>query len=316
MIKKINYPIVSVVIPVFNGSRYIKNAIESALNQKEMEYLEILVVDDGSTDDTAIILKSYLEQKKIKYFYKKNNGAASARNFGIIKAQGKYISFLDADDFWDKYKTVLQLNAAMDNPKSVILSDVLRFTETNSNISTFGKTSPPPYNNRSSYLKSLFFLKNNEMANFHSALVAKEALLNVGLYDETLGTAEDWDLWIRLAFKYSFANISKPLLYYRKHQDSQTKSYALISTFQNQLKVVNKNCNLSMLDNLDLNKAVLERCKEFSQILENRRSINGLLKIVIKLVKNKKTLHYKGTVLFICECALKICKIIIRNRGR
>lgn len=90
-------PRISVIIPTYNGSLYIAEAIESVLNQTYTEY-EIIVIDDGSTDNTCLVLKPYME--KIRYIYQENQGVAIARNHGIQEASGELIAFLDADDFW------------------------------------------------------------------------------------------------------------------------------------------------------------------------------------------------------------------------
>jgi len=91
---------VSVIIPTYNRSKMVKDAICSVLDQTESD-LEIIVVDDGSTDDTCSVVES-LNDRRITYFYKTNGGPASARNFGLSKVKGKYIAFLDSDDYWPK----------------------------------------------------------------------------------------------------------------------------------------------------------------------------------------------------------------------
>jgi len=105
--RKVNRPTVSVIIPTFNRSGYITEAIESVLNQTYKD-IEIIVVDDGSTDDTAERLKPY--EEKIRYIRTENGGPASARNAGMKEARGKYVSFLDSDDLYYPYKTELQVN--------------------------------------------------------------------------------------------------------------------------------------------------------------------------------------------------------------
>ena len=90
-------PRVSVIIPTYNCDRFLPEAIDSVLMQTYQDY-EIIVIDDGSTDQTCQVLESY--QNKIRYFYQENQGSAVARNLGIKQAQGEFIAFLDADDFW------------------------------------------------------------------------------------------------------------------------------------------------------------------------------------------------------------------------
>jgi glycosyltransferase involved in cell wall biosynthesis len=101
-------PLVSVIIPVFNGEKYLGEAIESVLVQNDFR-LEVIVVDDGSTDDTAKITESF--GSSVRYYYQKNAGAGAARNHGIILARGEFFAFLDADDFWLEKKMLLQWRA-------------------------------------------------------------------------------------------------------------------------------------------------------------------------------------------------------------
>jgi len=100
-------PIISVIIPTYNSAKYLPEAIESIFNQN-YERLEIIIVDDGSTDNTTEILVPY--QDRVIYHYKENGGPASARNFGLEMAQGEIIGFLDADDIWPSNKLSLQLS--------------------------------------------------------------------------------------------------------------------------------------------------------------------------------------------------------------
>lgn len=103
--------LVSVIIPVFNGGRFLNQAIESVLNQTYKNF-EIIVVDDGSNDNSAEIAKSYCD---VIYIYQENRGVASARNNALSKVRGDFIAFLDADDFYPKDKLEIQINHLKDN---------------------------------------------------------------------------------------------------------------------------------------------------------------------------------------------------------
>ena len=98
-------PLISVIIPVFNGDKYLGEAIESILSQNDFR-LEVIVVDDGSTDDTAKVVESF--GSSVRYYYQMNAGPAAARNHGITLTQGDFFAFLDADDLWTKEKTKRQ----------------------------------------------------------------------------------------------------------------------------------------------------------------------------------------------------------------
>jgi glycosyltransferase involved in cell wall biosynthesis len=105
-------PLVSVVIPVYNAARYIAEAIESVYAQN-YESLEIIIVDDGSTDDTSAIIRSF---KNIRYVWQENQGVASARNTGITESKGELIAFLDADDYWAPGKLNIQVGCLLMHP--------------------------------------------------------------------------------------------------------------------------------------------------------------------------------------------------------
>lgn len=93
---------ISIIIPAYNAADYLVQTIESVLNQTYSDF-ELILVDDGSTDRTCEIIKDYQgKDARIKYFYKENGGVSSARNLGLQKATGDFVSFLDSDDLWDK----------------------------------------------------------------------------------------------------------------------------------------------------------------------------------------------------------------------
>ncbi len=107
-------PLVSIIIPCYNKVQYVSDAIESALNQTYSN-IELILVDDGSTDNTCEIIKKYqVEDARVRYFYKENGGVSSARNYGIRQAQGEWVQFLDADDWLNKDKINFQLKYSVD----------------------------------------------------------------------------------------------------------------------------------------------------------------------------------------------------------
>ena len=118
-------PLVSVIIPTFNSEKYISDTIISVQNQTYKNW-EMLLVDDGSTDETQTIITSFLTDKRIQFYsLEKNSGTGVARNLGVSKAAGKYISFLDADDLWKQKKTG-KANQFHANAKTTIYFFVLR----------------------------------------------------------------------------------------------------------------------------------------------------------------------------------------------
>jgi glycosyltransferase involved in cell wall biosynthesis len=112
-------PLVSVIIPVYNGDRYLGEAIESVLRQS-YQPLEVIVVDDGSTDTTATVARQF--GAAIHYLYQENGGTAAARNLGIQRSQGSFLAFLDADDLWLENKLELQMGAFAEQPTLELVS--------------------------------------------------------------------------------------------------------------------------------------------------------------------------------------------------
>ena len=182
-------PTVSIIMPVFNGARFIREAIESALNQTFKD-LEIIVIDDGSTDDTKILLEDWIKEGKIRYLYQENRGLAAARNTGINLAQGRYIKFLDCDDFLYPDQIKLQVEQLQGADKLISISDSC-FLRPN------GKVVACEYYPADEERQLASFFEYNP-APVHAYLTPKAMIQEVGGFDESFKACEDWDLWIRL----------------------------------------------------------------------------------------------------------------------
>lgn len=200
-------PLISVVIPVFNGEKTIQKTIESVLNQTFQSF-ELIIINDGSTDSTFEIV-SKIDNPRLKVFSYLNAGLPASRNRGIKQASGEYISFIDADDLWTKDKLELQLKALQGNPEAAVayswthyIDDSGKFLHPGSYISVSGDV----YAN----LLLVNFLENGS-----NPLIRAQALTEVGGFDESLTSAEDWDMWIRLAARYHFAAVPLPQILYR-----------------------------------------------------------------------------------------------------
>lgn len=210
-------PSVSVVIPTLNRSDWIKQAIDSVLAQTFDDY-EIIVVDDGSTDDTRQVVNELQQNNtSIKYHYQNNRGRSASRNIGIYLAQGKWIAFLDSDDLFMPDKLKIQFTALQSNPEyGMSYSDALAVNEQGRAI-----------NNRPLRLAEftgqiypgLLFLKGT-MITTPTVMARREVLLEVGGFDETMSVCEDLDLWRRIARKYPVLQIRQPLsvIRYRKSE--------------------------------------------------------------------------------------------------
>ena len=207
-------PLVSVVIPTYNHARYVTQAVESVLNQTYPN-IEILVIDDGSTDNTAEVVRPYLS--KIQYIYKQNGGTSSALNRGINQATGKYICWLSADDMFVPEKTAKQV-FQMESDAS------LGFSYTSFTIvDAVGKPGDEIHsfyyeNKRDMVLK----LMEGCFINGSSVMMRKSVLEKTGGFDETLPTAHDYDMWLRLLRNYPCGFLDEQLLKYRWHGENMS----------------------------------------------------------------------------------------------
>jgi glycosyltransferase involved in cell wall biosynthesis len=202
-----NYGSVSVVIPAFNSARYIVEAIEHALNQS-VPPREVIVIDDGSTDDTHERLLPYLS--RIEYRRQANLGVSAARNHGVGLATGDFIAFLDADDVWHPRKLEIQLRTFGGQPDLGLLGT--------SAISWPGEAFVEIDDDAAPSLHPITWLDlavKNRLTT--SSVMARASVLRaVGEFDTQLQGPEDRDLWIRVARLAGVANLEVPLTGYRQ----------------------------------------------------------------------------------------------------
>lgn len=211
--------LVSIIIPTYNAGQYIREALSSALSQNYQNF-EIIVIDDGSTDDTEEIIKKYFIKDNIHYIQTKHSGLASmARNTGLKASKGHYIAFLDADDTWTPDKLKLQIEL-FDEATALVYSD--------GEIIGQSKKNGQKYSDLVKFYKGHVFHKlilKNFIAT-SSVVVKKSALDELGMFSENpkLRVGEDYDLWLRIAQKYKIKYSPKILFSYRIHPDSVTKN--------------------------------------------------------------------------------------------
>lgn len=229
-----NNSLVSVIIPTYNCANYVVGAVKSALNQT-YENCEIIVVDDGSSDNTKEVLTVF--GNKISYIYQTNKGLSAARNTGIKAARGKYIAFLDSDDIWLKDKLKQQLK------KIEGFEDVGIVGCGEYRIDSTGRVSiKSPKNNYHDKTKLFHRLLNDNCitGSGSGVLVRKECFEKVGLFDEELSSAEDWDMWLRIVVYFDVEFTNQPLVLIRVRSDSLCSSINVERMLSNELVVLNK----------------------------------------------------------------------------
>ena len=209
--------LISVIIPTFN-SRYIVEAIQSVISQTYSNW-EIVVVDDGSTEDTEAIIKQCW--KKIKYIRQDNKGPASARNLGVTAANGEFIAFLDADDIWLEGKLDEQLKYMQENPNiGLSYTDYSVFDESGTKCpSAFQLLEADKHRVRT--FRDLIL---HPVVWTSTVMVKRDVFERVGGFDESMSRGEDYDLWLRIAAHGAIDGIPKVLAKYRRHADSLSNS--------------------------------------------------------------------------------------------
>jgi glycosyltransferase involved in cell wall biosynthesis len=182
-------PLISIIIPVYNGAQYIKDAVENVFGQT-YKNIEIIVVDDGSTDGTKEKIEGYIHTNAVKYMDQPNKGLASARNAGIANAQGEFCKFLDCDDILYPQQIELQVRHLSDKPDPVI-----SITDYDLSFESGNKKTIKIDMGSGAILAR--FIKSN-LGPVHAYLVRRSLLAQAGMFDEGLSSCEDTDLWLRI----------------------------------------------------------------------------------------------------------------------
>ena len=204
-----NSPLVSVVIPTFNQAAMLVEAIESVLAQTYRNF-EIIVIDDGSTDDTATKLAPYIDRKLIRYFFQQNKRQAAAKNLGISEAHGTLIAFLDHDDLWTPDKLARQVPLFANERVGIVYCGA---KETDLQGTTLWEKGIEKYCRGEIFERLLFdhFITNS------SVVVRKACLDHVGLFREDLYGVDDIHLWLRICHDYEADFIEDILVACRNH---------------------------------------------------------------------------------------------------
>jgi glycosyltransferase involved in cell wall biosynthesis len=210
-------PNLSVVMPVFNGEKFLKPAIESILNQGYQDF-EFIIIDDGSTDRTAEIIQTF-KDPRINYISNDQNlGLSKSFNIGIKASTGHYIARMDADDMALPQRFEKQINFLESHPEIGIVGSAVRVIDENGF-----------YKNKLAKPRLPIELKWQSLFStpfFHPTIIARGNILKENPFDETLHNSEDYELWSRLIFgkDIKLANLAEPLLLYRIHKSSFTQT--------------------------------------------------------------------------------------------
>lgn len=212
-------PLVSVVIPVYNGARFLAAAIESVLTQSHQP-IELILVDDGSTDDSPKVIDSY--GARVVTIRQKNEGVGRARNAGILCARGDFVAFLDQDDWWTPEKVEKQVRVFLSDDRiGLVHTGVSHYDEV---TAAFAEPFVPNWR-RAELIGNCYdqLLLGNFI--YNSSVMVRRSVLNaVGGFDTEIcgNTVQDYDLWLRFAQQSTFACLPEELLVFRLHPEQGT----------------------------------------------------------------------------------------------
>jgi glycosyltransferase involved in cell wall biosynthesis len=212
-------PLVSVIMPAFNAERYLSRAVESVLRQTLVD-LELLIVDDGSSDDTVALANSYRERDaRVRVLMQRNAGPGPARNLGFGSATGRCFAFLDSDDEWDE--PFLEENVARLLARPDV--DIVIGNARNRGGPRDGQPSRPL--RRDEQLITLAEILADETALFIMAVFRREVVEAIGGFDPAIFTNEEYEMWIRASLAgFTFARHTRPLGWYACRPDSLSAS--------------------------------------------------------------------------------------------
>jgi glycosyltransferase involved in cell wall biosynthesis len=212
-----NAELVSVIVPSYNMARFLAQAVESALGQTYQD-LEVVIVDDGSTDDTTEVVEQWAGNARVRVVRQKNGGLSDARNKGIAAAHGSFVALLDADDIWLPEKLSRQMPLFHGHPEiGVVYSDYER-------MDGEGRPLPKgPTHMHRGWISAPLLIDNFVSAS--TAVVRRQCFERQGGFDISLRTGEDYEMWLRLSVEWQFDFTPEATLRYRTWSGQMSRDF-------------------------------------------------------------------------------------------
>jgi teichuronic acid biosynthesis glycosyltransferase TuaG len=278
-------PAVSIIMPAYNSVKYIEESINSVLRQSYTDW-ELIVVNDGSTDNTEEIVQKFIEiDNRIKLFNKQNGGIASSRNFGHKQASGSFIAYLDHDDLWMPEKLALQMKEFGQRPEvDVILTNGIVFYSVADQKETEYNTLIGLYSYKSLYLKQI-------VANYIpilSVIVRRSVIESIGEWDEgkIYEGCDDYDYWFRMArARATFYSLKDQLFMYRKHSNNYSNDTRKMLAAE--ANVLLKNFDSTFLSNSKDLRFFKYRIHSLCMSLVKLDEISGAISIMERLESSR-----------------------------
>lgn len=304
-------PRVSVIIPTYNREKFVTKAVESALAQTYMDY-EVIVVDDGSNDNTRVMLEKFGD--KVKYFYQDNSGVSAARNTGIKLAKGEWLAFLDSDDEWKTDYLHKQMDRAQRTPGICMQTadclfiglngDTERYFEMNGSLAEF---------HGQDYLfleKPFRFVVKHGPWQIGSTIILRETVMKAGLFDTSLNLSEDFDLMARVASQGPFGMLREELVdVYRRDEPIACLTKQVEENHIQAREIIVRICeNLKTIETLEYKER-----KALNEVVSaNRRAIGNLL---LKSGKIKEARDSYKRALFMSPSIASLGKYLLSFLG-
>lgn len=294
-------PFFSVIIPVYNKEKFIEKTLQSVLNQTFSDF-EVIVINDGSTDESENKILD-IKDDRINCFTKKNEGVAIARNFGILKATGSFICFLDADDYWYPNFLSVMKSYIEKLPTQKVFASAIE-------IETKKNKFPAQYSipkNNDYQIVNFFEASQYESVLWTSSVVIEKTVFEkTGIFDEKIKISEDTDLWIRIGLIYEVVFIWEILAcyIYDNQSVSRNMNYVFEDYFFEKFKTEEKT-NKKLKQYLDLNR--------FSSVIKLK--INGDNKRAKKLIENIDTKSLSCKKRFLLNSPTFALKILIKIKS-
>ncbi|MDF9798021.1 glycosyltransferase involved in cell wall biosynthesis [Catalinimonas alkaloidigena] len=277
--------LVSVYITNYNYGKYITQAVESVL-QQTLDDFEIIIIDDGSTDNSREIIEDYARHPKIKVIFQKNKGLNVTNNIALRVAKGKYIMRLDADDFLDQNALLVMSNTLERDPELGLVFPDYYITDESGD--------PESIHKRHDFDKDVSLL--DQAAHGACTMIRSSFLRELGGYNEDYSCQDGYELWVKFTAQHKVSNINTPLFYYRQHGSNLTKNETRILTTR---ATINK----------DYLKADQEKQQTIAIIpVRDANSVNN--KLAFTLLDDKTFLEHKIDQAVLAE---NICQVIVSS---
>ncbi|MBM4222123.1 MAG: glycosyltransferase, partial [Gammaproteobacteria bacterium] len=210
-------PLVSIVMAAYNSAPYMPEAISSVINQSYPHW-ELHIINDGSKDNTAEVVRPFLTDARIIYHEQENKGQASAKNCGLRAARGEFIAFLDADDKWSADKLEKQLPVFAAHPEAgLVHTNVMLITESGEPLGSPQRSYPQ------GWISGDLLIDNR--VNGMASILRRECLEQVGIFDESLSMGIDYDLWLRVSARYQILFLDEVTYFYRQWAGQMSHRY-------------------------------------------------------------------------------------------